>query len=111
MTKKNDNSTSPTNTVERMPFQDVDNVFCALHEAFNIGNTEEIDQRFLSLWWGFLSMSGWTENEYWDAVETLDQGKCPDCGESMDHDEELTDEEIIKNNVVSLVPPKKNEMN
>jgi hypothetical protein len=57
----------------KMSFEDVDHVFGALMSSFH---PEEIgedgpDPRFLALWTLFLQCAFWTEDEYWEAVDEL----------------------------------------
>jgi len=73
----------------RMPFEQVDMVYFSLISSFHPGKIEgDIDPRFLALWTLFLQCSGWTEDEYWEAMDAQDDF-CPDCGASReDHDDE-----------------------
>jgi hypothetical protein len=60
----------------KMDFEEVDHVFGALLSAFH---PEEIgedgpDPQFRALWTLFLTCSGWSEDEYWEQVDLLNEG-------------------------------------
>lgn len=71
----------------KMPFDEVDHVFGALISAFHPADIGEDgpDPRFLALWTLFLQCACWTEDEYWDAVDALNN-------EEMDAEEKAASE-------------------
>ena len=63
-----------------MSFEQVDNFQYALLFAFHpdgLEEDEDIDERFLAIWTIFLSMSGWTNDEYWQHFD--ENHKCEEC--------------------------------
>lgn len=95
--------------LKRASFDQVHKVCTSLFDAFHpegLGDGEELDERFHSHWILFLHTVGWTEDDYWDEREELEQdGVCLDCGESVaNHGED--------ENLTSLPnPEKKNDPN
>lgn len=69
--------------IVKMSFEQVDSVCDALHYAFHprgIAEDDGIDERLLALWTIFLSYSGWTEEEYWDAEnKNRENCICDEC--------------------------------
>lgn len=67
----------------KFAFEDVDHCFGALINAFHNDEIGEDgpDPRFLALWTLFLQCAGWSEDEYWEAVDRLND-------EEMDPGEE-----------------------
>ena len=73
-------------TIEKMPFEAVQDVFWSLNMAFHpdgIGD-EGVDARFLSLWRLFLCTVGWNEDQYWAISEERDE--CEDCECTCSHE-------------------------
>lgn len=100
------NSTGMT-VIEKMDFDYIDNVCDALHFAFypdgindNDNDNEDLDIRMLSLWHIFLSLVGWTEDEFWKEYNSRPR-HCPNCGEvhhpNNDIDEDKSDSKIKLN--------------
>jgi hypothetical protein len=82
--KKIVNNSDKFAIIEKLEFDRVDFVFDALHEAFLADSmdeeVEEYDPRFFALWNCFLSMTGWTEEQYWAAWKQRTQNhSCPNC--------------------------------
>jgi hypothetical protein len=76
----------------RMDFDSVFQVFDALHCAFDTEGSEHVDERCHALWVLFLNSTGWSEDEFWSALENRED-VCPDCGEPLNsHDD---DEEVV----------------
>lgn len=57
----------------KIPLEEVEHVFGALISAFHPDDIGEDgpDQRFLALWTLFLQCAGWNEDEYWDAIDAI----------------------------------------
>lgn len=56
--------------IRKMSFDQVDQVFESLDYSFHpkgVAEGEQLDDRFNALWTIFLSYSGWSEEEYWEA--------------------------------------------
>lgn len=71
--------------IKRIPFESVDFVFDALHDAFHPNGLEnkEPDTKFLALWNLFLHTVGWTDEEYWDEYDS----HCGVCGKRLPAEE------------------------
>lgn len=70
--------------LQKVDFEAVDEVFDALNFAFHPNGLgeEEPDDRFISLWKIFLSISGWSEDDYWMELEfRKEHCKCEKCRE------------------------------
>lgn len=78
----NDVLTNSNDTLDaRMDFDSVYGVFDALHFAFHpngIGD-EGIDERCRALFVLFLASSGWTEDEFWNEMDSHSDHQCDKC--------------------------------
>jgi len=81
--------------IEKMDFEGIDAVHDALCFAFypdGIDGDDQIDNRFISLWYMLLASTGWTEDEYWEEQKAQSHS-CPDCGNEMHANEDDLDED------------------
>lgn len=90
-----DNKSSGLSIIEKMDFENVDMVqdvlFCAFHPD-ELGEDDQLDDRYMALWHIFLVSVGWTDNEYWEEFKSRPR-KCPGCGEMMDKDGNHVDDD------------------
>jgi hypothetical protein len=71
---------------DRFDFEAVEFVFDALHNAFHPEGLDEApNPNFLALWTLFLTVAGWTEDEFWDAYD--DCRSCPKCKAEREEEE------------------------
>jgi len=71
-------------TQAKFPFEEVDHVFGALFTAFHVEEREDPHSQFLALWVLFLQCAGWTEDEYWAAVDELNDEEALDDEETLE---------------------------
>jgi len=108
-----DKSTGLT-IIEKMDFDKVNAVQHALGYAFipeDLGENDNIDNRFFALWHIFLVTVGWTEDEYWAAHKAQDHNHCPDCGAPTDEDGEHGDGDDEEINKLKVVEPSESKPN
>lgn len=69
----------------RVPFEVCDEMWSLLSYAFHPNGFEDengeihIDDRFTALWKTFLLFAGYTEEEYWEIVDSMPHEKCEKC--------------------------------
>lgn len=82
--------------IQKMDFESIDQVFNVLDDAFHSHESvgDEPDNRFLSLWTLFLSLVGWTEDEFWFEWDLRKENfKCPEC-KKKELEEQSTDSDL-----------------
>jgi hypothetical protein len=82
----------PVVHMQRYPLDNVEHCFFALMDLFHpegFDEDEDIDPRFHSLWTLTLTCSGWTEDEYWEAINERDEmeAECPKCKSEREEEE------------------------
>lgn len=86
---------------EMMDFEGVYMVFDSLYMAFhpNGEGDGDVDNRFLALWTLFLSSVNWTEEQFWDTLDSHEH-TCPDCQKELEEGKstkkDTTDEEEVE---------------
>ncbi len=91
-----------------MDFEGVYMVFDSLYMAFhpNGEGEDDVDNRFLALWTLFLASVNWTEDQFWDTLDSHEH-TCPDCQKELEEGKSVKKETSTKDGEeVEVIAPK-----
>jgi hypothetical protein len=81
-----------TTTIDKLDFDGVNAVnhslFFAFHQDEDLGEDDELNPKFFTVWHAFLAIAGWTEDEYFAELENQEH-ICKDCGQPINDDDDL----------------------